>query len=622
MKRFVSNRVREIKELTPECEWKYCSTSVNPADLLTRGISSEQLKSSELWMNGPTFLVKRELEPKMEIRHDTALSLLTEELDTEEARIINDTHQHIQNKIHVVMDLNNYGSYGKLLNVTAYVLRFIENCRSKRELRNTGPLKTEEIRNSMTLWIRNCQESAFMPEIRTLENNSKRLPRISQLRLYLDKDKLLRCEGRIHNAPLSEAAKFPYLLPANHRFSELIVMNSHDKVLHSGVNTTVSFIRQNFWIPAIRQFVRKILRKCIICRKVTGRPYPSTEMAPLQKMRLQDSPPFTATGIDFTGALNIKHKDKSVSKAYICLFTCASTRAIHLEVVTNLTESSFLQAFRRFVSRRSVPKVIMSDNATTFIAASEHLKRIFQSDKVQREFRNRGIEWRFIPKRAPWFGGFWERMIGLTKNCLKKVLGSSLVDLETLQTVTTEAENVLNDRPLTYISMDIDDDEPLTPAHLLYGRRITSVPYLQNMDFDLNECYNIHTIDVSDRAKRQSLLLQHFQARWRNEYLTALREYHSKSGKNYIDVKKGDIVQIEGDGTRIGWKTAIIEEVVRGNDGIPRSAVLRTARGRTTRPLLKLYPLELCCEETDASEDDTTPCRPVGSASLRAKEKI
>ena len=158
------------------------------------------------------------------------------------------------------------------------------------------------------------------------------------------------------------------------------------------------------------------------------------------------------------------------------MFTCAVTRAIHLEVVTDLTERSFLQAFRRFASRKSLPRLVLSDNASTFVVGAEELKHLFQSLSLKEEFTRQGVEWQFIPKCTPWFGGFWERLIGLSKNALKKTLGRAFITLLELQTLTVEIEGILNDRPLTYASSDLQDDKPLTPSHLLYGRRITSLP--------------------------------------------------------------------------------------------------------------------------------------------------
>ena len=182
--------------------------------------------------------------------------------------------------------------------------------------------------------------------------------------------------------------------------------------------------------------------------------------------------------MDFAGPMYVKTTENTKLKVYLTLFTCAATRAIHIEIVQNLTESSFMLAFRRFASRMSLPRTLISDNALTFIASSREIHKLTSSPEIlqtlNREF---GVTWKFIPKRAPWFGGFYERMIGLTKTCIMKILGRNCVDIETLQTVTSEIEATLNDRPLTFVSTDIEDLEPLTPAHLLYGRRITCLPY-------------------------------------------------------------------------------------------------------------------------------------------------
>lgn len=191
---------------------------------------------------------------------------------------------------------------------------------------------------------------------------------------------------------------------------------------------------------------------------------------------MADSHPFTVTGVDFSGAIFVK-TPRGQEKVYICLFTCANTRAVHLEVVSSLTVPSFIAALRRFASRKSLPQVIISDNASTYQSAAEELTRLFRSAELTTSLSKRGIEWKFIPKRAPWYGGFWERLIGLTKLSLKKVLGKTNISLEELQTILTEIEAVLNDRPLTYPSSELDDEHPLTPSHLLYGRKITTLPY-------------------------------------------------------------------------------------------------------------------------------------------------
>ena len=120
---------------------------------------------------------------------------------------------------------------------------------------------------------------------------------------------------------------------------------------------------------------------------------------------------------------------------------------------------------------------MISDNGTTFQATSNTICKLFQSISIQERLTEKGTEWLFIPKRAPWYGGFWERLVGLTKTTLKKVLGRSHVSYEELQTIITEIQATLNDHPLTYTPTNPMDQEPLTPAHLLHGWRVTTLPY-------------------------------------------------------------------------------------------------------------------------------------------------
>ena len=431
-----------------------------------------------------------------------------------------------------------------------------------------------------------------------------RLPLIRQLQLFVDDFGAIRCGGRIHNVPVMESTKFPYLLPTNHPLTTLIVMEAHINQLHAGLNSTIIHLRQIFWIPSIRQCVKKIIHKCASCRKVIGKPNTTPDPPPLPKVRLQEAPPFTVTGVDFTGALYVKNPKGGESKVYICLFTCASTRAVHLEVVSDLTVESFLQAFRRFASRKSLPKVMISDNASTYMAASAELSRLFQSVYLKQALSAKGIEWRFIPKRAPWYGGWWERLIGLTKTCLKKILGRTFIGLETLQTIVTEIEKVINDRPLTYVSSHPEDADPLTPSHLLYGRRLTSLPYpYVEVDELTDPDFNDHSL-LTKRAKVQAKIIQHFWSRWKSEYLTSLREFHSASGNNNQKIQVGDIVQVHDDSARLMWKLAIVVETIKGRDGLIRAAKIRTSTGQTTRPIVKLYPLEVqhCVQTVDQPE--------------------
>ena len=231
--------------------------------------------------------------------------------------------------------------------------------------------------------------------------------------------------------------------------------------------------------------------------------------APLPQSRTQDLPPFTVSGVDFTGALYVQQGRDEV-KVYICLFTCATTRAIHLEVVTDLSTETFLLAFCRFTSRKGLPQIVISDNASTYLSAAEELNELFNSIDIANTLSKQGITWKFIPKRAPWYGGFWERLIGLTKSCLKKVLDRAHINLLTLQTLVVEIEAILNDRPLTYVSSDVRDPDPLTPADLLYGTRITSLPYRHVEEDELTDPTIGDEAQIRKRAKKQALIIEHF----------------------------------------------------------------------------------------------------------------
>ena len=217
---------------------------------------------------------------------------------------------------------------------------------------------------------------------------------------------------------------------------------------------------------------------------------------------------------------------------------------------------------------------------------------MFESLRVRDHLTNAGVDWQFIPERAPWYGGWWERLIGITKRTLKKILGRALVDLETLQTVVTEVESILNDRPLTYVSSSLEDPEPLTPAHLISGRKIRSLPHAR-ADID-HEAVLVDRNDISKRARNQSRLIDQFWTRWKTEYLTALRERSDKPGSNSQTIRVGEGVQVHDESTRMRWKLAVVESLIYGNDRLVRAAKIKLANGLiATRPIIKLYPLEV-----------------------------
>ena len=639
LKQFVHNRVTEILLTTKNASWNYCPTNENPADLLTRGIPADQLSTPTLWSHGPPWITTNENWPTWNPKSILLQSTTEKHLEASNASTdqptTDQTDCHEPNHgVNEVINLHDFSTIQRLQRVTAWVLRFANNIKKKKKKRY-GPLSVSELDSAQTLWIVNCQSITYPKELANLQaKTSSRLPLVRQLRLFLVKD-VIRCGGRIHNAPLHESTKFPILLPQNQHLTQLIVRDAHERTLHSGVNSTLTYLRQRYWIPTGRQYVKKIIRRCVTCRKTIGKAYTIPDPPPLPANRTSDTHPFTVTGVDFTGEIYVK-STHGLSKVYICLFTCANTRAVHLEVVNDLTVPTFIEAFRRFSSRKSLPRIMISDNASTYQSAAEELLKLLKSPILETHLSKHTVQWKFIPKRAPWYGGFWERLIGLTKVALRKVLGRANIRLPELQTIVTEIEAILNDRSLTFISSNIDDEQPLTPSHLLYGRRITALPHpLTEEDEWSDPTYNEDSSLVQHLAKVRADLIHHFWNRWRREYLTSLREFHKATGKNEVAVKVGDVVQVHDETKRINWRLAIIESLITGKDGLVRAANIRTSTGCTNRPIAKLYPLEVrattppekstTVEESSEKNDQLSrklPPRKTRAAAVAAKEKI
>ena len=207
----------------------------------------------------------------------------------------------------------------------------------------------------------------------------------------------------------------------------------------------------------------------------------------------------------------MRNANKEVTKVYICLFTCTAIRAVHLELVEDQTASAFLRAFKRFESRRGIPKCIISDNAKTFKAGSQNLKalktQVIEAAESQRFLTNHGIKWKFITERAPWCGGFYERLIRLVKRGLKKIIRNTSLNAIELQTILKEIDATFNSCPLTYPYTDINDGPPLTPSHFLCRHRLLILP---DTEEDTHYIPQESVKDLTSRAKYHQKIMQTF----------------------------------------------------------------------------------------------------------------
>ena len=365
-----------------------------------------------------------------------------------------------------VIEISRFNSFTRLVRVTAMVQRFIKNCMMKGHANKAcGAITSEEMQTAEDLWIRNVQ---------LLFSGEKGKKTLKSLGAY-EENGLIRCKGRLENADLEFDTRNPIVLPRDHRLTELIIQDCHNRVKHLKVRSTLAEVRTKYWIPRGRQLVKKILHRCKICIRHEGKPYNTPTTAALPEFRAQASPPFAKVGLDFAGPLFVRGGKRNMSKVYIALFTCAVTRAVHLELVQDMSVDVFLRSFRRFVSRRGSPTMVVSDNAKTFKLAAKLLGQLKIDDNFLSYLQGERIFWRFNLERSSWWGGFFERMVGTVKRCLKKVIGKARLDYDELQTILIEVESIVNSRPLTYVYDELES-EPLTPSHLLYGRRLAVLP--------------------------------------------------------------------------------------------------------------------------------------------------
>ena len=265
------------------------------------------------------------------------------------------------------------------------------------------------------------------------------------------------------NSDLPPSAQRPVLLDKTHHLTKLIVMEAHNRVKH---NETLIELRSAYWVMQGRQFVRQLIYRCVICR----RPYRGISPPSLPEYRLCYVRPFSHTGMDFGGPMYMYVKDPATSdrtKTWLCLFTCCSTRAMHLDLVPDLSAATFIHSFKHFTARCRIPSLMLSDNGKTFKPSSRLIKRVLEDTELIQNFMRHQVEWRFNLEKAPWQGGIFERMIKSTKRCLRKTIGQASLTYDELLTVVIEVEAVLNSRPLSYILAD-DLDEPLTPSHLCW----------------------------------------------------------------------------------------------------------------------------------------------------------
>lgn len=432
-------------------------------------------------------------------------------------------------------------------------------------------------------------ELAYLVRGKPIPSTSK----LNQVTPFIDIDGVLRVRSRIEKGAFSEFQKYPAILHHNSPLARMVIIEAHEKIGHEQVEHTIAALRSEFYILKYRKIVRSVLSKCLECRVEKAKPViPIMAALPADRLR-SHLPPFTITGIDFFGPFKVSILRRTELR-YGVLFTCMTTRAVHLEMAYGLDTESFLLAFWRFANRRGCPTTCYTDNGTNLTAGEKELNAMLKNLNpkiVAERLARRSIDWHFNPPSAPHFGGVWERLVQSAKKAIKFVLNGRSLSDDVLSSAFVAVENLLNSRPLTHVAIDPREPEPLTPNHFLIGRKSTDP-----LAIDIKE-----ELGPSLKTWRHAqTIVSHFWWRWIREYVPNLIE-RRKWLKNSPSLSVGDFVIISEPSTPRGeWPSGVVVRIYPDADGVVRSARVRTKTGEYERPVAKLCILEY------ASADDVS----------------
>ena len=408
---------------------------------------------------------------------------------------------------------------------------------------------------------------------------------IAKLSPFIEKDGTIRVKGRLKYSNLDYNAKHPILLTAKHPVVQLLLDKAHRENMHEGTEYVRNILQQEFWIIGIRNALRQIKARCVKCRHRSANPI-NPPMADLPRERLDEHVfPFTHTGVDYFGPFEVKFLRRSL-KRWCCLFTCLTTRAVHIEIAQSLDTESCLAAVARFIARRGCPSTIISDNGTNFVGAAKEMKTFideWDKAKIESDLAQKKINWKFNPPGAPHFGGIWERLVRSCKKVMLAILDNRNLTDEVLSTTMCLVEQTLNARPLTAVSDDPEDLTALTPNHFLLGRESASAPFLPS-----SERYH----DLRKSFKTAQAYADMIWKRWTREYLPQWNQRSKWSKETVRNLNQGELVWLIDDSVRrCDYKLGRIVEVFTGADGVVRSARVKMAHGELKRPVVKLAPV-------------------------------
>jgi len=571
---FVSNRIHQVQSLLPDCQWHHISSENNPADCASRGLSPSDLVDHVLFWKGPTFLKSPTAEWAVSIPGIEPDQLPEAKMEIP-AVLLAEAEPEWYSR---------FSSYVHMIRVVAQVRRFIARCRRQPGFR--GYLTRIELDTASLSIVRFSQHS-FFGKLHNELNCSKPIStrHVARLRPYLDDDDIIRVGGRLSNAELSNEQRHPVLLAKSSHLSLLLVRHWHDLTGHGGPRVMTALLGRQFWIMSLGTLIRTVISHCTRCVRLSAS-NPQPVMADLPRSRVTECRPFSRVGIDYAGPLLMKeHRLRKARqyKVYVAVFVCFVVKAVHLEVVSDLSTDAFVAALNRFVARRGLPVDIYSDCGTNFVGAAAQLKKLINHpDNQSRLSATIQSVWHFNPPGAPHFGGLWEAAVKSAKSLMVRIMGEHTFTLEEFNTILCRVEAILNSRPLIPSSTDPSEVDYLSPGHFLIGQPLLAVP---------EEHIAPSQRSLKNRWKLINQCAQAFWRRWRDEYLQTLQT----RGRWTVDAPNlvvNDIVIVKDpQSPPLAWPMARVLEAMPGADGVVRVVRLRTSSGILTRPVVKVVKL-------------------------------
>ena len=612
-KTYVANRITAVNALIPSNSWRHVPTLDNPADCASRGIAPSMLEPHPLWWEGPPWLSQNPIQIPSQPNQSTFDSVKEEERILKvNAAVVAAPATWFEHK---------FESYKKLTHVMAWVIRFAFNFLSC--VRGHAPVRSKElsvpdIRAATLLLRKHSQRRSFPKEMLQLQSTPPKPISVKnnliRLHPFLGQQGLLRVGGRLSQSSLPTSQKHPIILSSKDIYVELLLNYNHVLLGHCGPTLLLSHAGNLLHLIGGRKKARQVCRTCIVCRKAAAR-LETQLMGQLPPERVNPKLCFVHVGVDFAGPFMTKygHIRKPVKvETYLAVFVCFSTKAVHLELVEDLSTPSFLAAFKNFIGRRNVPQHIYCDNGTNFLGAKNALRQLYlqlRQEETQTAIKSYlltyEITWHNTPARGPHFGGLWEAAVKSAKYHLKRIVGPNLLSFSELYTIAVQTEACLNSRPLgAYDSHSEDGSFCITPAHFLMGR--PALAYPENPLPNRASLYKRWTLCQS--------LMEEFWRKWSRDYLQHLQtagKWHKKRPNLLV----GDLVLMsDANSFKQQWTLARVTDVYPGRDGLVRVVDVKTCDGKTyRRPITRLS--MLLTSTLEDTPDDSPVETPDGESS-------